>query len=128
MFKKPFSFKGMIRRLEYGLSYPIAYGIIFIIAFIGEFLSGLLFSGSSENIATLIIIPFAIAQYWFFLAQGVKRSHDIGNSGWYILIPFYSLYTLFADSQYGKNEYGPNPKGLGNTDEIEEIGQSENLN
>lgn len=69
----------------------------------------------------LLMIPM----YWFMFAQGAKRCHDRGNSGWFQLIPFYSLWMLFGDSEPGTNEYGPNPKGIGNRemeDYIEEIG------
>jgi uncharacterized membrane protein YhaH (DUF805 family) len=52
------------------------------------------------------------------LALGVRRLHDIGKSGWWLLIglvPFIGVIILliFAcmDSQPGTNEYGPNPKG-----------------
>ena len=34
MFSAPFSFKGRIRRLEYGLSILIYYGLIFVVGFI----------------------------------------------------------------------------------------------
>lgn len=52
------------------------------------------------------------------LAQAAKRSHDVGNSVFYILIPFYALYLFFGDSEYGENQYGPNPKGIGNQDDV----------
>jgi len=32
---------------------------------------------------------------------------------------------LFGDSDFGENDYAPNPKGIGNGDEIEEIGIEE---
>lgn len=114
MFKKPFSFKGRIRRLEFGLSY-----LIYLILVYGfEF-------GIDEN-SDLVILGFlAIPLLWFVLAQGAKRCHDRGNSGWYILIPFYLLWMLFAESDYGENEYGLNPKGEGNQKEIEQIGISQ---
>ena len=47
---------------------------------------------------------------WFYIAQGAKRCHDRGNSGWYQIIPFYSLWMLFGNSDVGENEYGPRPK------------------
>jgi uncharacterized membrane protein YhaH (DUF805 family) len=40
------------------------------------------------------------------LAQGAKRCHDRGNSGWYQLIPFYSLWMLFAEGDQQANSYG----------------------
>lgn len=63
--------------------------------------------------------------FWFLLVQQIKRSYDIGNSGWFIIIPFYNLYILFASGDYGVNQYGPNPKGEGNVDEIDTIGLEE---
>ena len=52
------------------------------------------------------------------IALGVRRLHDIGKSGWWMLIalvPLIGLIVLLVfactDSQPGDNEYGPNPKG-----------------
>ncbi len=96
MFKKPFSFEGRIRRTEYGIT-VIIYTII-----------------SSIMQVAVIEIPFLfiffIPMVWFYLAQGAKRCHDRGNSGWYQIIPFYSLWMIFGNSDVGENEYGPRPK------------------
>lgn len=123
MFKKPFSFEGRIRRTEYALGiFSVPLFILF--STIISFLFGLLLRDVSKEIISLILIlPFTIILIWFLLAQAVKRSHDIGNSGWYILIPFYRLYLFFADSQFRPNKYGTNPKNLGNENEIDTIGQ-----
>ena len=105
MFKKPFSFDGRIRRLEYALSNIIFVGIY------TPFLILMNISATSPSIAIvflIMLIPF----YWFMLAQGAKRCHDRGNSGWWQLIPFYGLWMFFGDGQIGPNEYGENPKGL----------------
>jgi uncharacterized membrane protein YhaH (DUF805 family) len=113
MFKHPFSFEGRIRRTEYGIS-MIVY---MICAFIGGFLSEKI-----GGIGGIILLPCV----WFVLAQGAKRAHDLGNSGWYILIPFYGLWLLFVDSQEGSNEYGHNPKTGGfDLDEVDSIGNNE---
>ncbi len=52
------------------------------------------------------------------IALGVRRLHDIGKSGWWLLIALVPLIgaivlLIFAvmDSQPGENQYGPNPKG-----------------
>ncbi len=52
------------------------------------------------------------------LALAVRRLHDIGKSGWWVLIALVPLVgfivlLVFAvtDSQPGENAYGPNPKG-----------------
>jgi uncharacterized membrane protein YhaH (DUF805 family) len=44
------------------------------------------------------------------LAVSVRRMHDVGKSGWYILIPIYNLILAVTDSGSGENEYGVNPK------------------
>jgi len=32
------------------------------------------------------------------LACQIRRSHDCGRSGWWVLVPFYSLYLMFKNS------------------------------
>ncbi len=53
------------------------------------------------------------------IALGIRRFHDIGKSGWWMLIGFIPILGLLAliyfyvqDSQAGSNLYGENPKGL----------------
>ena len=106
MFKNPFSFKGRIRRTEYGLSF-IIYMIpaIFINAIMEE----------SEDVGTLLLLfIISVPLWWFIWSQGARRCHDRGNSGWYQIIPFYIFWMLFADGDIGVNRFGPNPKGIGN--------------
>jgi len=119
MFKNPFSFDGRIRRTEYGLSYLIY--LVFSVPFNLYFRSNEDPSAIVSVLFFVILIPF----FWFLIAQGAKRCHDRGNSGWYQLIPFYSLWMLFADSEIGDNQYGLNPKGIGNRSPIDDIGKQE---
>lgn len=55
------------------------------------------------------------------LAVSVRRLHDVGKSGWWILICLvpvigvYFLYLTILEGQQGTNEYGPNPKEVNNT-------------
>ncbi len=44
------------------------------------------------------------------IAVGIRRMHDTGRSGWWILLPVVNLVFLCQDSQSGENAYGPNPK------------------
>ncbi len=96
MFLAPFAFEGRIRRLEYGIS-TIIYHVVYLIV-VGI--------SAETPIFGLIMIPII----WFVLAQGAKRCHDRGNSGWYQIIPFYALWMIFAEGDKGINEYGNPPK------------------
>lgn len=103
MFKRPFSFKGRIRRTEYCLSYliwTIWNGVTSAMMETLELSSG----------AFLFVLISAIPMIWFLWAQNAKRCHDRGNSGWYQLIPFYVLVLMFGRGEEGSNEYGDNPK------------------
>jgi uncharacterized membrane protein YhaH (DUF805 family) len=40
----------------------------------------------------------------------VRRMHDVGKSGWFILIPIYNLVLACTEGDHGDNEYGANPK------------------
>jgi uncharacterized membrane protein YhaH (DUF805 family) len=104
MLKNLFSFEGRIRRSEYGIS-NIVFAVFWLIV-----RSIVLSDGGADSLILLVII--VLVGGWFVLAQGAKRCHDIGNSGWYQLIPFYSLLLLFQDGQIGTNQYGNNPKNL----------------
>ncbi|MEP3837111.1 MAG: DUF805 domain-containing protein [Algibacter sp.] len=114
MFKNPFSFEGRIRRTEYGLSY-----LIYLLLYLG---GGALIANMNESFSILLLVIW-VPLIWFLLAQGTKRCHDRSNSGWYQIIPFYGLWMLFGDGDTGPNEYGNNPKGIGNLDEINDIGK-----
>ena len=100
MFKNPFSFDGRIRRTEYGLSF-----IIYIV--IAMILNAIIIG--SEGEAALLGLAY-IPMIWFLWAQGAKRCHDVGNSGWWQLIPFYFFWLIFQEGDPGFNKYGENPK------------------
>lgn len=102
MFNHPFSFKGRIRRTEYGLSC-----IIFIVIYS---CSRILVLVSGDTTSLIMFVLIGIAINWFLFAQGAKRCHDVGVSGWFQLIPFFGLYLLFADGEMRRNKYGDNPK------------------
>ena len=87
-----FSFEGRIRRREYGITI-----LLFAVIIVFQ---------------ALIKIPYIhIPFLWFLLAQGAKRCHDIGKSGWWQFVPFFGLWMLFKDGDVGFNEYGEDPKG-----------------
>lgn len=101
MFKAPFSFKGRIRRLEYGISFIIAWVIAHIVVIFIEIGNGAEYIGIFLYIINMI----------FILAQGAKRCHDVGKNGWWQLIPLYIIWMLLpVEGEYGDNKYGKSPK------------------
>ncbi|MBR1787025.1 MAG: DUF805 domain-containing protein [Paludibacteraceae bacterium] len=96
--KRFFSFEGRIGRGEYWLSY-IVYNLFCLPMNILEEDE---ISGSLALIWLLLLIPML----WMIIAQGAKRCHDRGNSGWFQIIPFYGLWMAFAPGDDGPNEYG----------------------
>ena len=72
--------------------------------------------GSILKIGILALI-YALALLIPSIAVSVRRLHDIGKSGWFILIALIPaigaiilLIFMVTDSNPGDNQYGPNPK------------------
>lgn len=63
-----------------------------------------------------IQIPYLIVSLIISISSIARRLHDTGHSGWCFLIPIYGFVLLFFDSEPGINQYGKNPKGIGNTE------------
>lgn len=68
----------------------------------------------------IIYIAYGLFTFLPGLAVAVRRMHDIGKSGWMLLIALiplvgaiWLLVLYCKDSMPGDNEYGPNPKGVG---------------
>jgi uncharacterized membrane protein YhaH (DUF805 family) len=93
------TFSGRARRSEYW--YFLLFNVI--IAIVLGFIGGLMGTTVLSNIYSLaVIIPG--------IAVGVRRMHDVGKSGWFLLIPIYNLILACTDGVNGDNEYGADPK------------------
>ncbi len=101
--KKFADFEGRARRSEYWYFTLFSMIISFVLGFIGGAIN-FVWLGTIYSLAALI--PN--------IALAIRRMHDVGKSGWYCLIPIYNIILCCTDSQPGSNEYGPNPKGIGN--------------
>lgn len=106
--KRYFSFNGRIGRGEYALTY-----LFYIIYCIFMEIWGEIDVDNLEGFLLLmwLLISFAcilfiIPAIWIVFAQGAKRCHDRGNSGWFQIIPYYFLWMLFAKGEEQPNEYG----------------------
>jgi uncharacterized membrane protein YhaH (DUF805 family) len=101
MFKNPFSFNGRIRRTEFAISF-----MIYLVSY------AFILAASEGNESAKIFLLAFIPLIWFLWAQAAKRCHDVGNSGFYQLVPFYVLWLLFQRGNPYDNQYGEDPKAL----------------
>lgn len=107
VWRKFATFSGRARRSEYWmftLFNAIVYGALLLV-------DALL--GTNMILALVYILAGAVPS----LAVSVRRLHDTGKSGWWLLIGIIPLIGtiallvfMFQDSYPGDNEYGPNPK------------------
>ena len=97
MFKNPFGLDGRIGRIEYLLSVAIYFGV--------DITNNLVMVFAGTKAFSIALIPCLILS----VAQGAKRCHDIGKSGWWQLIPFFILWLFVAKGDEGENEYGEVP-------------------
>ena len=58
------------------------------------------------------------------LSVAVRRVHDVGKSGWFILIPFYNLYLVLSRGERGTNQYGSDPLSHELEEDIDAIGNN----
>ncbi len=109
--KKYAVFSGRARRKEYWMF--LLFNIIIVIAL-----------GVIETIVgtnSVIALFYTLAILLPGLAVTVRRLHDTGKSGWWLLIGIVPLIGIVIlvfmvqDSQAGDNQYGPNPKAAAAT-------------
>jgi len=111
--KKYAVFSGRARRKEYWMF--VLFNIIF--AIVAAFLDNIL-GIAIENVGYgPLYLLYALAVLLPGLGVTIRRLHDVGKSGWFILInliPFigaiWFLIVVCGDSNPGDNQYGPNPK------------------
>lgn len=90
-----FSFMGRSSRTEY------------IISFIGAIIFIFAVGNVEDDIVRRIL---QLAADVFIYSQCVRRLHDFGASGFYVLIPVASwIYAAFPKGDKGENEYGKAP-------------------
>jgi uncharacterized membrane protein YhaH (DUF805 family) len=99
------NFKGRARRSEYW--YYVCFNTIVMFAILQIYLLNS-FYPYYETPTPLII--YYVATLIPTLAVGVRRMHDVGKSGWHLLIPVYNLILLLSEGTRGSNKYGEDPK------------------
>ena len=114
VFSKYATFSGRARRSEYWWWYLFV-TIVFIVASVIDRAAGLTYGDATYAGGWLSSIA-GLALLLPNLAVGVRRLHDTGRTGWWLLIglvPFIGvivlLYFFIIDSE-NDNQYGPYPK------------------
>lgn len=105
--KNIFSFKGRICRRQYLLVFSV-------ILIISSFLFSLITGGkSNEIISSVYFLVVGLA----LIPSQIRRLHDIGYSGWFIVLSFLPLISIFSGLVFfflsgtkGPNKYGEDPR------------------
>lgn len=98
--KKYAVFGGRARRKEYWMFFLFNMIIAFCLGLIEGIVGGT--ANVLANVYQLVILMPSIA-------VGIRRMHDVGKSGWFILIPIYNFILTLKAGDTGDNQFGPNP-------------------
>ena len=116
-----FDFSGRARRKEFWMFYLINMIISWGLSLFDLILGTDFFSVVSFIYSLFILIPN--------LAVSVRRLHDVGKTGWYMLLIFlpiigwiWLLILWCMEGESRSNAWGDNPKGIGNDQFINQIG------
>jgi uncharacterized membrane protein YhaH (DUF805 family) len=124
VFENYANFNGRARRSEYW--WFVLMNIIF--AVIAAVIDGMLGTNFEPLPYGYVYFAYALAVLIPGLAVAIRRLHDTGKSGWFVLIALvpliggiWLLVLLCSNGVQGENEYGPDPKADGSED-ISQIG------
>lgn len=119
-------FSGRARRQEFWMFMLINFIITAILSLFDNFL-GLTYGELDEN--GILSTIYGLLVFIPTLALYVRRLHDYGKSGWWLLLIFFLvigwiwlLVWFCMEGENRPNKWGNNPKGTGNHLEIDAIG------
>ncbi|MGE8343176.1 MAG: DUF805 domain-containing protein [Flavobacterium sp.] len=127
MFQNYSNFSGRARRSEYWY-FRLATAVIFFVFIALAIIVSVIGGGFlGFPVAIGLIALYSLIALIPSLAVTVRRMHDLGKSGWNVLIsfiplvgPIWFLVLLATEGEHGENYYGPDPKST--IEEIDEIG------
>jgi uncharacterized membrane protein YhaH (DUF805 family) len=88
------TFSGRARRSEYWYFFLFNTIIFLVLADLDDLISRIY--------RLAVLIPS--------IAVAVRRMHDVGKSGWFVLVPIYNFILVCTNGVQGDNEYGADPK------------------
>ena len=107
-------FSGRARRAEYWW-FALFYGIVYLLVYVIN--AGIQASLADESMnwvsAVYSLVQLISLQMLLFLPTlgvSIRRIHDTGKSGWFLLVPIYNLILMFTAGTPGPNQYGPDPR------------------
>jgi uncharacterized membrane protein YhaH (DUF805 family) len=95
-----FDFNGRARRAEYWW-FVLVFVIIDIVLSVID---------SIVHLGNILSLIFYLAMLLPLLGAAVRRIHDTGRSGWFVLVPIMNIVWAASPGTVGPNEYGPDPK------------------
>src|SRR5690606_12753549 len=108
-------FNGRARRKEYW-SFLLFNMIFVVLAMLLDSIFGIAIDESEFGPGPIYML-YVLAMFLPAFAVGVRRLHDVGKSGWMVLIslipiigPIWMFVLFVTDSTPGPNRYGTNPK------------------
>lgn len=93
------TFTGRATRSEYWWFYLACMIVSYAVGFLDGLMDG------SGVMSTIVALVFCIP----IIAAGIRRMHDTGHCGWFILIPIYNLVLLCIKGEEHANKYGEVP-------------------
>jgi len=106
--KKYAVFSGRARRKEYWMFFLFNLIISFTLGLVCGFAGSLL--GLGTQLSSIVSGAYTLAIIVPSVAVVARRMHDLGRSGWWMLVPVANVVFLLMAGQVGENEYGPDPK------------------
>ena len=103
--KKYAVFKGRARRREFWTFLLVNALLSYLLAMFCGIAQSMFYTDRIDT--SLVLALFYAAVLLPSLAAGVRRMHDVGKSGWYLLVPLYNLYLACIAGDAGENQYGP---------------------
>ena len=113
--QKYVDFSGRARRSEYW--YFFLFGVI--VSVVAGIIDGILGTRGAAGGTGLVGAIASLALLLPGLGVGVRRLHDTGRSGWWLLIGLVPivgwiiLLVFFLQDSQAANQHGPNPKAVG---------------